>query len=151
MRTIETEILIQAPPETVWQVLMDFGAYGEWNPFITSIEGTPDVGSRLAVRIEPPGGRAMALRPVVQASEHARRFGWLGRLGVREIFDGAHEFVIEPDGEHGCRFVQRETFRGLLVPFVGGVLARTADGFDAMNHALQQRAELVVAAGSVRR
>jgi hypothetical protein len=150
MRVLERQIDIDATPETVWQVLTDFGAYGEWNPFIPSIEGATEVGTRLTVRIEPPGGRGMTLRPVVRSVEPGRRFGWLGRLGLPGIFDGAHEFVIEPRTDGRCRFVHRETFRGLLVPLVGRVLARTADGFEAMNQALQQRAEQLVGAPPVR-
>jgi hypothetical protein len=140
MRELERRIDIDAAPGAVWQVLTDFEAYGEWNPFIPSIEGSTEVGTRLTVRIAPPGGRAMTLRPVVQTCEPQQRFAWLGRLGVRGIFDGEHEFVLEPRAG-GCSFVQRETFRGLLVPLVGRVLARTADGFDAMNQALRERAE----------
>jgi hypothetical protein len=150
MRVLERQIHIDATPATVWQVLTDFGAYGEWNPFIPSIVGSTEVGTRLVVRIAPPGGRGMTLRPVVQSCEAGRHFGWLGRLGVRGIFDGAHEFIVEPTADGGCRFVQRETFRGVLVPLVGRVLARTADGFDAMNRALQQRAEQVTRADAVR-
>ena len=146
MRELERRIDIDATPESVWQVLTDFEAYGEWNPFISSIVGRTEVGTRLTVRISPPGGRAMPLRPVVQTCEPHRRFAWLGHLGVRGIFDGAHEFVLEPRAGGGCSFVQRETFRGLLVPLVGRVLDRTADGFDAMNRALQRRVAEVASA-----
>jgi uncharacterized protein YndB with AHSA1/START domain len=41
MSAITTDILIKAPPERVWAVLMDFAAYPAWNPFIISIEGAP--------------------------------------------------------------------------------------------------------------
>jgi len=70
IRELRTEIEIDAPPERVWDVLTDFGAYPEWNEFITSIKGEPTVGSRLLVHIEPrarhdiqadgAGGRACA-------------------------------------------------------------------------------------------
>lgn len=40
-------------------MLTDFDAYPEWNPFIRSIQGNPEVGSRLSIRIEPPGAREM--------------------------------------------------------------------------------------------
>ena len=39
MRVISTEIEISASDEEVWQVLSDFDAYPEWNPFIKTIEG----------------------------------------------------------------------------------------------------------------
>jgi len=37
--------------------------------------------------------------------------------------------------------VQREVFKGILVPLVGGSLEKTRHGFDEMNAALKQRAE----------
>jgi hypothetical protein len=77
MRELRAEIEIGAPPERVWQVLTDFGAYPEWNPFIRSIEGEPRVGSRLKVRIQPPGARAMTFRPTVRAAKPARELRWL--------------------------------------------------------------------------
>ena len=39
MREIKTEILIKAPIEKIWAVLVDFSNYSEWNPFIRKIEG----------------------------------------------------------------------------------------------------------------
>lgn len=141
MRVLESYIEIDATPEHVWAVLTDFPAGAEWNPFIKSISGAPTPGARLAVRIQPPGGMAMTLRPRVTAAEPNRRFAWLGRLGLPRIFDGAHEFLIEPNDRGGASFTQRETFRGILVPFVGKVLERTHRGFDQMNHALKERAE----------
>jgi hypothetical protein len=41
----------------------------------------------------------------------------------------------------GTLFVQREAFKGILVPLVGGVLEKTRRGFEQMNAALKQRAE----------
>ena len=77
MREVRAEIEIAAPPERVWQVLSDFGAYSEWNPFIRSIVDDAEVGSRLSVRIEPPGARGMNFKPTVRAE-----LRWLGRLFV---------------------------------------------------------------------
>lgn len=141
MRVLESQIEIDASAERVWAVLTDFPAFAEWNPFISSISGAPAPGARLAVRIRPPGSRAMTLKPRVTAAEPNRHFAWLGRLGLPRIFDGAHEFLIEPNERGGVSFIQRETFRGILVPFVGQVLERTHRGFDQMNHALKERAE----------
>ena len=36
---IRTEIDIAAEPEQVWDVLQNFDAYPEWNPFIPEIPG----------------------------------------------------------------------------------------------------------------
>ena len=63
MRTISVTTDISAPRATVWAVLTDLAAYPAWNPFILTAEGELGVGSRLAVRIQPPGGGAMTFRP----------------------------------------------------------------------------------------
>lgn len=143
MRVIERNVDIHAEPAQVWDVLTDFPAYPEWNPFITSISGPARVGERLVVRLTTPRGRAITMRPRVETADTGRRFGWLGHLGVPGIFDGAHEFVIDPQPDGSTAFTQRETFRGVLVPFVGRLLAQTEQGFAAMNAALKERAEAV--------
>ena len=138
-RILETRTEIDAPPDRVWAALTDFAAYPEWNPFIPRLEGSATSGSRLRVTIRPPGSRAMTLRPRVTISEPDRHFAWLGHLGLPRVFDGEHEFILEPNGRGGTSFTQRETFRGLLVPFVGKVLERTRRGFEAMNQSLATR------------
>ncbi|WP_114576599.1 SRPBCC domain-containing protein [Saliphagus sp. LR7] len=145
MKRIERFREIAAPPETVWEMLLEFEAYPEWNPFVTEIEGRPVEGEELRVRIEPPDSRSMTFSPTVVAVDPSERFAWRGRLLVPFVFDGFHEFHIEPieggDGEADrTRFLQRETFRGVLVPFVLDEDSVGA-GFEAMNRALAERAE----------
>ena len=141
MRELRAEIAIAAPPERVWEVLTDFDAYPSWNPFIKSIAGRLVVGSELEVRIEPPGGRGMNFRPKVLKAEPQRRLTWLGRFLLPGLVDGEHSFEIEPSGDAGSRFVQRERFSGVLVPLLGATLRKTEEGFGAMNQALKERAE----------
>jgi hypothetical protein len=56
--------------------------------------------------------------------------------------------VLEPRADGGTRFTQSEHFRGVLVPFMGRLLASTATGFDAMNEALRLRSEAQVSSMS---
>jgi hypothetical protein len=139
-RTLRTEVEIEAPAETVWAVLTDFSSYPEWNPFITSIEGIPRAGERLEVRLEPPGGKGITVRPRVLSAIPGRELRWLGHLLVPGIFDGEHRFLIQDGRDDHVRFVQEEQFSGVLVPLTGKVLAQTEQGFVAMNEALEQRA-----------
>jgi hypothetical protein len=142
MRELTSTIEIDAPPEQVWAVLTDFASYGEWNPFIRSIEGEAAVGARLKARITPPEGRAMAFKPTVKAADAPRELRWLGRLLVPGIFDGEHRFQLEPlDGDR-TRFIQSERFSGVLVSLSGNALAKTERGFEEMNEALKRRVEL---------
>lgn len=140
-RQIETSIEIAASTVAVWQVLLDFAAYPQWNPFIRSIEGPPQPGKRLSVLIQPDGQRAMRFRPRVQAAEPQRTFSWLGHLLLPGLFDGLHEFHLVSIGSM-TRFIQRESFSGLLVPLVWNKMEQpTRAGFEAMNQAIKSRAE----------
>lgn len=142
MKTLRTEIEIDAPAERVWAVLADSAAYPEWNPFIPRLVGRLEPGAKLEVRLEPPGGTAMTFRPTVLAAEPARELRWLGRLFVPGLFDGEHRFAIEPLGEARVRLVHEERFSGVLVGlFAGSLDKHTRSGFEAMNRALKARAE----------
>lgn len=142
MRTIHTQLAIEAPAATVWAILADTARWPEWNPFILRLDGTLAIGAGLTARIKPPGKSAMTFTPRVVAFEPGREFRWLGTLGIRGLFDGEHGFRVTPDGTARCRFEQFESFTGLLVaPLLWIAEAPTRAGFVAMNEALKARAE----------
>jgi len=142
MKQIATEIEIDAPANRVWSILTDFARYPDWNPFIIHIEGQPDKGARLTVKIQPPDSKAMTFRPVVLNAEPGKELRWLGHLLLPGLFDGEHGFSIEPTREGKVLFRQSEQFGGLLVPlFWGKVGDKTRRGFEAMNQAIERIAE----------
>ena len=141
MREIQTEIEMAATPARVWQVLTDLTAYPQWNPFITRAHGELREGARLEVFIQIPGGSGRVFRPEVLKVARERELRWLGRLAVPGLFNGEHIFRIEPRGTGRTRFLHGERFTGLLIPFLGSVLDKTARGFGLMNEALRARAE----------
>ncbi|MGZ4672456.1 MAG: SRPBCC family protein [Ilumatobacteraceae bacterium] len=148
MKVIEYSIEIAAPPQAVWDVLIDVDAYTEWNPFLTLDRAPAAVGDRLSITIRP-GRRKMTFRPTVTAFVPGSEISWLGRLLAPGIFDGAHTLALETLPNGHTHFRQREVFRGALVPFMRSVLADTGEGFAAMNAALATRVHTHVAASDV--
>jgi hypothetical protein len=140
MKRIETRIETKATPEDVWAVLMDFPSYGGWNPMVVGISGEQEVSSHLKVTIAMKNGRQMTFRPAVVEFERGRRFAWLGKVGVRGLFDGLHRFEVEGNGA-GATFVHSEEFRGLLPPLLGKLLRDTHETMAAMDRALAQEVE----------
>ena len=137
---IRAEIDIEAPPDEVWRHLLDLAAYPDWNPFIPSATGLPEVGQRLSLRLQPPGGRALPIRPTVTVVTTGSVFEWLGHLVVPGLFDGRHRFELFPTAT-GTHLVQSEAFSGLLVrPLRRWLDGGTLAGFGAMNDALRRRA-----------
>lgn len=139
MTTVERETEIDADPEDVWDVLTAVEAYEEWNPLVTSADGSIGADEQLRIRLEPPGGRSMSLRARVKIVEPAGRLVWIGRYLLPNLFDTRHEFIIEPATD-GVRFLQRGTFAGVLVPIFLSEEA-IGEGFEELNVALKQRVE----------
>jgi hypothetical protein len=139
-RTLKAEAVINASASKVWKVLIDFGAYPQWNPFIRQVTGTAEPGEQLTIRMHS-GGRTMTFLPTVLVVQPQRELRWLGRLFIPGVFDGEHSFVIEPLGGRQVRFIQSEEFNGLLIPFSKSLLKETKQSFNEMNRALKERAE----------
>jgi len=140
MKELVTSVDIDAPAETVWEVLVDFEAYSEWNPR-TRIAGRAVEGERLVVAPGPDAGNMPTFRPTVLRADGAE-LRWLGHLYVRGLFDGEHRFVVEDLGEGWSRLTQSESFGGVLVrPIMRLYGEDTKAGFEAVNAALKDRAE----------
>jgi hypothetical protein len=135
MKQIETRIEIAATAEVVWDVLMDFPSYAAWNPMVVGIIGKPEVGNQLEIKIALKNGKRLTFRPTVVEHDGGRRFAWLGKVGVRGVFDGLHRFEVQ-NGGTGSTFIHSEEFRGFLPPLLGGLLRDTHDSIVAMNEAL---------------
>jgi hypothetical protein len=148
MKELRTEIEIDASPESVWGVLIDFASFPAWNPFIQEASGERKVGERLRIRVVPSDGKAMIFKPVVLTCEPNRELRWLGRLAIPGLFEGEHSFTLEPTDAGRTRLTHREVFKGVLVPFLARSLdGGTRKGFEAMNRALKERVEKKVSAG----
>lgn len=65
----------------------------------------------------------------------------LGHLGVPGILDGEHVHVIELLRPARTRCVPSARYRGVLVPFAGGMPRDMRHGFEEMNRALKAFAE----------
>ena len=143
MQLIETQIDVAASASSVWQILTDFPAYSDWNPFITGIEGRPELGARLRVRRCPPGRTAITFQATILAAAREWELRWRSRRIVPGFFDSEHSFQIRTHGG-SCRFHQSERFTGIMVTAVGDdVFDAMQQGFEEMNAALKLRAEAV--------
>ena len=92
--------------------------------------------------MEPPNGSAMTFKPTVLVADVNKEFRWLGHLMFPGIFDGEHIFELYENTDGTTTFVQREEFKGILVPLFSKMLdTKTVAGFEAMNKRLKQRVE----------
>jgi hypothetical protein len=133
---------IDAPAEAVWSVLTELDSFGSWNPFIRRAHGSTEVGGKVHVNVRPSLGIPLAFDAVVVSATPNRELRWRGHVLSKWLAAGDHTFAIEPLDGGRVRFVQRETFTGILPWLASRLLAREAKrGFDAMNNALASRVE----------
>ena len=145
MQELHTEIAINATTEVIWELLTDLNHYSDWNPFITTASGKVVVGEKLKVYLKPPNGRPFTFTPTVNKVIAQKEFRWLGHLLFRGLFDGEHIYELHSLGDNQTRFIQREQFRGVLVPiFWKSLSTSTRKGFEAMNQAIKERAEALM-------
>ena len=137
MREIRTEIVLEAPPEAVWDVLTDLEAYEEWNPRTVAADGTVAEGEQIALTLSPQDARERTFGAEVVDVDPARRLEWVATVWSPWVFSARRTFELEPLEERRTRFVNRETFRGVLVRFA---LPDDAEAdYEAVNQALAER------------
>ena len=139
---LRSEIEIDASPDRVWNVLTDFAAYPDWNPFIRRLDGQFTVGSRLTTRIEPPGGMGMTLRPTVLAAVSAASCAGWAIWASPACSTASTTSASNRSGRSVSASSRRSASPGMLAPLVLRFIEQsTRQGFKEMNEALKTRAE----------
>ena len=123
--TAEGQIQIEAPIETVWDVLADLSAWPTWNHDVKSmaVEGTLEPGSVFRWK----SGSA-SLVSTLATVDPPHEIGWTGvSMGIHAV----HVFHLEPvDGGTSAR--SAESFRGFIPSVLKGysrkILRRGIDG-----------------------
>ncbi|WP_170387960.1 SRPBCC domain-containing protein [Ruegeria atlantica] len=138
---IHTDIVIDAPPDTVWSVLTDTANYGNWAAFLVGIKGEIMDGSKVTVdfQLDPSKEKLTTLDHTIKVVD-GEQFYWAekGPGGIRDN----HHFRVEPLGEGTSRFVQSDEIIGGITFLMGGRLAKMyVDGYQAFNRGLKAEAE----------
>lgn len=142
---------IDAPLATVWDVMMDVDAYGEWNPFCFKAEcpSPPKAGDPITLHVRWANGRTQTsperisivtppyddngVTKALLAYDYEGLPSKLGLVKGRRL----QELSQEPGGP--CLYETVELFSGPLVPLAGP--GRVQEGFQRHADALKVRAE----------
>lgn len=141
MKELRTEIEIQARPDEVWQVLTNLDKYPEWNPFIKRAIGNGTVGEKVEITVRS-GAKEIVLHCIVARVEPNKELCWKYHVISPFLFRGEHSFIIDQVESNRVRFIDRETFNGLLVATQAkDIDTNSKQGFEAMDNALKVRVE----------
>jgi len=127
MSQVSTSIEIAAPPEHVWDLVMDPSQLERWvtihRRLVRADSGPPRVGYEMEQSIHLRGVTLEVRWELVECEKH-RKAIWEGRGPARSR---AHtEYLLEPV-EGGTRFDYRNEFRAPLGP-VGAIVSRALVG-----------------------
>ena len=137
--TVRVELIIPAPRQAVWNVLVDFARYPEWNPFTVGVGTTGRIGDPVLLDVVL-GGRRMKMHERMRVYEPLRRVGWGLRILGGVVLDCTRVQQLEDAGEGSTRYECHESFRGWSVPlFFRRYKAPMQEGFEAAAQALSRR------------
>lgn len=140
---VYTEITINASKEKVWKALLDFQSYPTWNTFITKIEGNSDIGGKVKFRLALPIGFPLELERTICRNTPNKVLAWNGYMVAQRLFEATYIFEMEEKTENEVLFIQREEYKGFMVPFVKFMLpALLKKGFENMNQDLKKIVEI---------
>lgn len=137
MKTIRTEIVIDALPEQVWAALTGFSSYGAWNPCIRRIDGNAGVNQILHISIRFGWLPPISFRARIDCFSRDKIFGWRASF-LCGLLEGRHWFELHPFDAGRTLFVHCETFSGVLAsPFLALMSGLVRQSYEAMNRALK--------------
>ncbi|KAI6112079.1 hypothetical protein EDD16DRAFT_1553506 [Pisolithus croceorrhizus] len=168
--TATASIVIDAPREVVWKVLMDWQLYHEWNPFVRNQcvtdawkrplpeeQQRPSVGDYLyiyPVHIPPSFdspkllGASSTFQRITVLDSHSYQCSWVSAEYPKWMLRTERWQVLvevdEGDGRKKTRYETKEVFNGPLAYVVSAIVGDgIKKGFVAMAEGLKRRSESV--------
>jgi uncharacterized protein YndB with AHSA1/START domain len=143
-------VSIAAPLDRVWAVMVDTASYGEWNPFVESVEcAATSVGEPIVLHVRWANGRTTTSPERISVVDPPHDDGGVRRATLAYVYEGLparlglvkgtrfQRLTQEPGGP--TRYETVEEFSGPLVRLAGP--QRVEDGFRRHAEALKKRCE----------
>jgi hypothetical protein len=111
---VSQSVIIEASAEKVWKVLVDFGRYGEWNPFCVAAEGTLALGEPLKMTLKnylEPGG-FFDNTEFFCAIDAPHLISWEAPWVEEWPYPARRDQIIEPLSTDQCRYHSTDAFLG---------------------------------------
>jgi hypothetical protein len=140
MKYYESTAHIDAPPASVWSVLMDGANYPRWDSGVESVEGTIADGGRIKVRSELSPGRSFPVK--VQRSKDGSSMTWSGGMPLG-LFRGVRTFTVNSTTGTETDFRMREEYSGPLLRLIWKSMPDLGPSFEQFARGLKVRSELV--------
>jgi uncharacterized protein YndB with AHSA1/START domain len=135
------EIVINAPAEVVWDVILDFANYGLWNTFCPSMKGEAVIGSPLEMQVDLGDGLQTQVEYVTKI-EPIHTIVWSMENKPGDPIHADRVQRITPIDESSCRYCSIDEFSGEFSgPMIEQLGKQVEKGFNDCAVGLKARAE----------
>lgn len=141
MQIMESRIEINAPKKLVWEVLLDFENYDQWNRFTPKIECDFQIGHPVKLHVDMKQNGNIRIQKenlLWLKSEESIAWGITSGFPVRT----ERAQILKSLGPERTSYYTYDKFWGLLVPIVMlGFRKNIQRGFDAVGEGLKAHCE----------
>lgn len=142
MTLIVTSIYIKATPQQVWDNIIAFKTYPQWNPYFKRIDGEAMPQSEIRVLAQTPMDEPIEYGATITDLEDFRRISWKSQLYMNGVFEREYTAEIKEEGDGRVSFLQSQKYSGLLLPIYSKqIFADAKKGFILSNVALKEMIE----------
>ncbi len=118
---VYSDIVIEATPEQVWEVLTDFDAMPDWSSSLQGVVGDlSDGGQATAIYLNEGAPQEF---PHILTWEEGRSFSWSDPLAFAPGIVDHHRFIVDRTDGSATLFVQTDQLTGDDANFPASVLA----------------------------
>ena len=139
------EITIEAPIQLVWDVLVDFANYGEWNEFCPSCEAELEMGSPVRMQVD----LGMGLQEQVEyicLIEPPTTIAWRMENKPGDPIHAVRTQYLKAIDDSSCTYVSVDEFSGEAVaPMMEAMAKGVETGFNRCGYGLKAYCEKLVA------
>lgn len=139
MPEYSTQVVIAAPPERVWAILVDGSRYAEWNPEIFRIDGNLTAGARITAQVRLGSGATRRVPMRVTELAAPTRMVWVGGLPFG-LFVGRRTYTVGP-AAGGTEFRLHLDMVGPLSGLIGTSVGNRQPEIDSFAAGLKREAE----------
>jgi len=142
MKEIKTEIEISSSRDNVWQTLMDFKKYDDWNTIISEVKAVAEVNRSIRFKINVNGNK-LPITARIQRCEENCYFGWGTKSGswMNRIIGAHHYFELHEISPEKCKVLHGEVFYGIIPFLTWPLIRKLKQSYEGMNRALKHQVE----------
>ena len=135
-------VAIGAPAKLVWEILLDFERYSEWNGFCPNVENhSLEIGSAVDMMVDLGNGPSRQVE-YISRIESERCIAWRMPNRPDDPVHAVRSQYIEPQDEQGCIYWTVDKFSGPAMTAMMEQLAAAVEaGFNRCAYDLKERAE----------